>query len=36
MFDYPSFGLSEGKASEENMYRSTAKAIELVKRKRLD
>ena len=28
MFDYPSFGLSEGKASEANMYRSTARAIE--------
>jgi pimeloyl-ACP methyl ester carboxylesterase len=28
MFDYPSFGLSEGKSSEANMYRSTARAIE--------
>jgi pimeloyl-ACP methyl ester carboxylesterase len=28
MFDYPSFGLSEGKASEANMYRTTARAIE--------
>ena len=35
MFDYPSFGLSEGKASEENMYRSTAKAIEWLKEKGL-
>lgn len=31
MFDYPSFGLSEGKASEENMYRSTRKAMEWLK-----
>jgi len=31
MFDYPSFGLSEGKASEENMYRSTRRAIEWLK-----
>lgn len=28
MFDYPGYGLSEGKASEANMYTSTAKAIE--------
>ena len=28
MFDYPSFGLSEGKSSEANMYRSTARAID--------
>ena len=28
MFDYPSFGLSEGKSSEANMYRTTARAIE--------
>lgn len=28
MFDYPSFGLSEGKSSEVNMYRTTARAIE--------
>ena len=28
MFDYPSFGLSEGKSSEANMYHSTARAIE--------
>jgi pimeloyl-ACP methyl ester carboxylesterase len=25
MFDYPSFGLSEGKSSEANMYRTTAR-----------
>jgi pimeloyl-ACP methyl ester carboxylesterase len=31
MIDYPSFGLSEGKASEENMYRSTARAIQWLK-----
>jgi hypothetical protein len=31
MFDYPSFGLSEGKASEANMYRSTARAIQWLK-----
>jgi pimeloyl-ACP methyl ester carboxylesterase len=31
MFDYPSFGLSEGKASEENMYRTTAAAIQWLK-----
>lgn len=31
MFDYPSFGLSEGKASEENMYRTTARAIQWLK-----
>lgn len=31
MFDYPSFGLSEGKASEENMYRSTRRAMEWLK-----
>jgi pimeloyl-ACP methyl ester carboxylesterase len=28
MFDYPSFGLSEGKSSEANMYRTTARAID--------
>ena len=31
MFDYPSFGLSEGKASEANLYRSTARAIQWLK-----
>jgi pimeloyl-ACP methyl ester carboxylesterase len=31
MFDYPSYGLSEGKASEANMYKSTARAIEWLK-----
>jgi pimeloyl-ACP methyl ester carboxylesterase len=31
MFDYPSFGLSEGKASEANMYRTTARAIQWLK-----
>jgi pimeloyl-ACP methyl ester carboxylesterase len=31
MFDYPSYGLSEGVASEENMYRSTARAIQWLK-----
>jgi pimeloyl-ACP methyl ester carboxylesterase len=31
MFDYPSYGLSEGKASEANLYRSTARAIEWLK-----
>jgi pimeloyl-ACP methyl ester carboxylesterase len=31
MFDYPSFGRSEGKASEENMYRTTAAAIQWLK-----
>jgi pimeloyl-ACP methyl ester carboxylesterase len=31
MFDYPSFGLSEGKASEANMYRATARAIQWLK-----
>ena len=31
MFDYPSFGLSEGKASETNLYRSTARAIQWLK-----
>ena len=31
MFDYPSFGLSEGIASEANLYRSTARAIQWLK-----
>lgn len=31
MFDYPGYGLSEGKASEQNMYISTARAIEWLK-----
>jgi pimeloyl-ACP methyl ester carboxylesterase len=31
MFDYPSFGLSEGKASEANMYLTTARAIQWLK-----
>lgn len=31
MFDYPSFGLSEGKASEANMYRTTSRAIQWLK-----
>jgi pimeloyl-ACP methyl ester carboxylesterase len=31
MFDYPSYGLSEGIASEENMYRTTARAIQWLK-----
>jgi pimeloyl-ACP methyl ester carboxylesterase len=31
MFDYPSFGLSEGKASEANMYKTTEAAIQWLK-----